>query len=140
MRVHWPLASFIGYFRRRSPITSSRTEAPLAQCDPRLIGDSQLGSWPIHTPFSTSAVTVHPTEQCVQTLLRTVAPDVRGPATAAFALRTLPTGSVPIAASAPPARPDRRRKVRRSRPSLCPDRATAIDPRRSVSKRCCVLL
>ena len=51
MRVHWPFTSFIGYFRRRSPLTSSRTEAPLAQCEPRLIGLSQLGSWPIHTPF-----------------------------------------------------------------------------------------
>ena len=50
-RVHWPLTSFIGYFRRRSPGTSSRTEAPLAQCEPRLIGESQLGSWPTHTPF-----------------------------------------------------------------------------------------
>ena len=38
MRVHWPFTSFIGYFRRRSPMTSSRTEAPLAQCEPRLIG------------------------------------------------------------------------------------------------------
>ena len=53
-------------------MTSSRTEAPLAQCEPRLIGISQLGSWPIHTPFATSAVTVQPTEQCVQTLLRMV--------------------------------------------------------------------
>src|SRR6478609_10035900 len=136
MRVHWPLASFIGYFRRRSLCTSSRTEAPLAQCDPRLIGDSQLGSWPIHTPFSTSAVTVHPTEQCVQTLLRTVAPDVRGPATAAFALRTPPTGSVLTAARAPPPRPDRSRKVRRSRPLVCPDKPPAIDPREADSERC----
>src|SRR5258705_13826204 len=94
---HSPLTSFIGYFSRRSLCTSSRTEAPLAQCEPRLIGESQLGSWPIHTPFSTSAVTVHPTEQCVQTLLRTVAPAVSGPAIAAFALRTPPTGRVPIA-------------------------------------------
>src|ERR1035437_10402844 len=72
MRVHWPFASFIGYFRRRSPMTNSRTEAPLAQCEPRLRGDSQLGSWPIHTPLETSAVTVHPTAQCVQMLLRMV--------------------------------------------------------------------
>src|SRR5258708_31541031 len=55
------LTSFIGYFRRRSPCTSSRTEAPLAQCEPRLIGESQPGSWPIHTPFATSATTVQPT-------------------------------------------------------------------------------
>src|ERR1700756_1414215 len=103
----------MGQRTRRSLCTSSRTEAPLAQCDPRLIGESQLGSWPIQTPFNTSAVTVHPTEQCVQMLLRTIVPDVRGPAAAAFALRTLPIGNVPNAASAPPATPDRRRNVRR---------------------------
>ena len=58
-------------------MTSSRTEAPLAQCEPRLIGLSQLGSWPTQTPFATSAVTVQPTAQCVQTLLRMVAPAVQ---------------------------------------------------------------
>src|SRR6478609_1698309 len=105
-RCHFPPVSFIGYLRRRSPETSSRTDAPLAQCEPRLIGESQLGSWPTHTPFRTSAVTVHPTEQCVQMLLRTLAPAVSGPAIAASARRTLPTGRVPSAASAPPARPD----------------------------------
>src|SRR5512136_1261992 len=96
MRVHWPFASFIGYFRRRSPITSSRTDAPLAQCEPRLIGESQLGSWPIQTPFDTSAVTVQPTEQCVQMLLRMVAPATLGPAASAFC--TLASGSAPIVA------------------------------------------
>ncbi len=69
MRCHWPPTSFIGNFRRRSPCTSSRTEAPLAQCVPRLIGDSHAGSWPTHTPFCTSATTVQPTEQCVQMFL-----------------------------------------------------------------------
>src|SRR6476646_12236833 len=73
-RCHFPPASFIGYLRRRSPETSSRTAAPFAQCEPRLIGESQLGSWPTQTPFTTSAVTVQPTEQCVQMLLRMVAP------------------------------------------------------------------
>src|SRR6476661_10902094 len=140
-RDHLPFVSFIGYFSRRSPETSSRTEAPFAQCEPRLIGDSQLGSWPTHTSFSTSAVTVHPTEQCVQMLLRTVAPAESGPAAPASALRTLPTGSVPSAARAPPARPDRRRNVRRSRPPVCPARASATDPRRSEPERwLCVLL
>src|SRR5262249_23061999 len=133
-----PLPVLMGYSKRRPPLTGSRTEAPLAQCDPRLIGESQLGSWPIHTPFNTSAVTVHPTEQCVQTLLRTVAPVVSGPAMAAFASRTLPIDRVPRAARAPPARPDRRRKVRRSRPSPCPDKPAAIDPREA--EPCCVLL
>src|SRR5690349_23298595 len=110
-RCHWPPESFIGYFRRRSPETSSRTEAPLAQCEPRLIGESQLGSWPIHTPFATSAVTVQPTEQWVQMLLRTVtcAPACGGGP--ALALRTAPSDSAPSPAR-PPARPERRKKLR----------------------------
>src|SRR5512144_428375 len=118
MRVHWPFTSFLGYFRRRSPLTSSRTEAPLAQCEPRLIGLSQLGSWPTHTPLTTSAVTVQPTEQCVQMLLRTVAPSVSGPAAAASALRTVVSGKAPSVARPPAARPERRRKARRSTPLL----------------------
>src|SRR6476661_2099638 len=113
-RVHSPLTSFIAYFRRRSPCTSSRTEAPLAQCEPRLIGLSQAGSWPTHTPFCTSAITVQPTEQCVQMffLISVGAPTILGPA---CALRTDPSGIKPSAAPAPAARPDRRRNVRRSR-------------------------
>src|SRR5215831_14175963 len=117
IRVHWPFTSFIGYFRRRSPLTSSRTEAPLAQCEPRLIGLSQLGSWPTQTPLTTLAVTVQPTEQCVQTLLRMVAPAVSGPAAAASALRTLDSGNAPTAARPPAAMPERRRKERRSSPA-----------------------
>ena len=46
----------------------SRTEAPLAQCAPRLSGESNTGSWRIQTPFSTIASTEQPTEQCVQTV------------------------------------------------------------------------
>jgi hypothetical protein len=38
----------------------------LAQCVPRFSGLAQDGSWPVHTPFCTSAVTVQPTEQWVQ--------------------------------------------------------------------------
>ncbi len=41
----------------------------MAQCVPRLIGESQAGSWPTHTPFCTSAITVQPTEQWVQMFL-----------------------------------------------------------------------
>src|SRR5690349_19583639 len=111
MRVHWPLTSFIGYFSRRSPITSSRTEAPLAQCDPRLIGDSQLGSWPIHTPFETSAVTVQPTAQCVQMLLWIVTSAPLAGGGPASALRTLVSGSAPSAARLPAATPERRRNT-----------------------------
>src|SRR5665811_998820 len=113
MRVHWPFTSFIGYFNRRSPITSSRTEAPLAQCEPRLIGDSQLGSWPIQTPFDTSAVTVQPTAQCVQMLLRIVTAAPAAGGGPACALRTPASGSAPRAASPVAARPERRRKERR---------------------------
>src|SRR6185369_15940037 len=115
MRVHWPLTSFIGYLRRRSLCTSSRTEAPLAQCEPRLIGLSQLGSCPIHTPLETSAVTVQPTAQCVQMFLWmvTAAPGAGGGP--AFALRTLASGNAPSVARPPAARPERRRKERRSR-------------------------
>src|SRR6187399_3703092 len=121
---HSPLTSFIGDFRRRSPCTSSRTEAPLAQCEPRLIGLSHAGSWPTQTPFCTSAITVQPTEQCVQMffLISVGAPTIFGPA---CALRTEPRGIRPIAAPAPAARPDRRRNVRRSR---TPDARPAATP------------
>ena len=64
---------------------------------------SQLGSWPTQTPLTTSAVTVQPTEQCVQMLLRMVAPEVQR------ARRALP----PCArwrAAAHRARRDRRRR------------------------------
>src|SRR5260370_32989811 len=113
-RCHSPLTSFIGYFRRRSPWTSSRTDAPLAQCEPRLIGLSQAGSWPTQTPFCTSAITVQPTEQCVQMffLMSVGAPTIFGPA---CALRTDPSGIRPNAAPAPAAGPERRRTERRSR-------------------------
>src|SRR5579864_236255 len=115
MRVHCPLASLSGYLSRRSLCTSSRTEAPLAQCEPRLNGLSQLGSWPIHTPFETSAVTVQPTEQWVQMLLRTVTCAPAAGGGPASALRTEPSESAPSVARLPAARPERRRKVRRSR-------------------------
>src|SRR5437762_9110591 len=87
------------------------------------MGLSQLGSWPIHTPLETSAVTVQPTAQCVQTFLRmsTAAPGAAGGP--ASALRTLVNGKVPIAARPPATRPERRRKVRRSNPLLEPPAA-----------------
>src|SRR5712671_2371704 len=142
-RVHSPLTSFIGYFSRRSPCTSSRTDAPLAQCEPRLIGLSQAGSWPTQTPFWTSAITVQPTEQCVQMffLISVGAPAISGPA---CALRTKPSGSRPNAAPAPAARPDRRRKVRRSstpeaRPAAIPcKRALPADPSLRLINMCVV--
>src|SRR5216684_527580 len=140
---HSPLTSFIGYFRRRSPCTSSRTEAPLAQCEPRLIGLSQAGSWPTQTPFWTSAITVQPTEQCVQMffLMSVGAPTIFGPA---CALRTDPSGIKPNAAPAPAAKPERRRNVRRSRtpearPAAIPcKRARPADPSLRFINMCVV--
>ena len=46
----------------------SRTLAPLAQCAPRLIGESNTGSWRTHTPSVTTASIAQPTEQWVQTV------------------------------------------------------------------------
>src|ERR1041385_9101129 len=111
MRVHSPPTSFIGYFSRRSLCTSSRTEAPLAQCEPRLIGLSQLGSWPIQITFATSAVTVQPTEQCVQIFLRMVTATPGAAGGPALASLRLTSGIAPIVASPPATRPDRRRNV-----------------------------
>src|ERR1700689_5317750 len=102
MRLHWPFVIFIGYLSRRSPETSSRTDAPLAQCEPRFIGLSQLGSCPIQTPLATSAVTVQPTEQWVQTLFLMTTPLPAGGGGPACACCTEPRGSVPKAARPPP--------------------------------------
>src|SRR3954468_17416777 len=46
MRCHLPPTSFIGYFSRWEScvMPCSRIEAPFAQCDPRLIGESKTGS------------------------------------------------------------------------------------------------
>src|SRR3954463_10026470 len=67
---HLPPSSFIGVLRRcESWVTPcSRIDAPLAQCAPRLIGESNTGSWRTQTPFSTTASIAQPTEQCVQTV------------------------------------------------------------------------
>ena len=65
-----PPSSFIGYLRRCEScvMPCSRIEAPLAQCAPRLIGESNTGSWRTQTPFCTTASMAQPTEQCVQTV------------------------------------------------------------------------
>src|SRR5262245_24598978 len=70
IRCHLPPTSFIGYLRRCESwvMPCSRIEAPLEQCEPRLIGESNTGSWRIQTPFCTTASTEQPTEQCVQTV------------------------------------------------------------------------
>src|SRR4029079_10100495 len=114
---HSPLTSFIGYFSRRSPCTTSRAAAPLAQCAPRLIGESQDGCWPIHTPLATSAVTVQAHEQNVQTFLRMVTAAPAAAGGPACALRTLVRGNSPSEARLPATKPERRRKARRSRPA-----------------------
>ena len=58
-------------------------------------------------------MTVQPTEQCVQTDLTRVAPEVSGPATAASAFLTAP-GIMLANATPPVSRPDRAKNVRRS--------------------------
>src|SRR5262245_33396106 len=114
MRVHLPATSFIGYFKRRSPWACSRAAAPLAQCAPKLKGLSQPGSWPIQTPFCTSAMMVQPTEQCVHTdfLISILPPPAVGAAASAFCTR--PVASAEAAARPPMARPELRKNVRRS--------------------------
>ena len=78
------------------------------------------------------AMTVQPTEQCVQTFLRTVTAAPGGGGGPASALRTVPSGKVPSAASPPAASPERRRKLRRSTPSLaCAGSMLASVPRRA---------
>src|SRR3972149_11303564 len=110
---HLPPTSFIGYLRRCSPCPCSRIDAPFAQCAPRLSGESNTGSWRIHTPFCTTASIAQPTEQCVQIVrLTSILPP---PAcTAAPALPIIENGSWLAAAPAPTARPERLREVRRS--------------------------
>src|SRR2546425_7113845 len=85
--------SFIGYLSRCecSVMPCSRTDAPLAQCAPRLRGESNTGSCRIHTPFSTTASTEQPTEQWVHTVRLTSTLLAASPA--ASALPITPYGS-----------------------------------------------
>jgi hypothetical protein len=113
MRCHLPLTSFIGVLSRCecSTMPCSRTDAPFAQCAPRLSGDSNTGSWRVHTPFSTVASMLHPTEQCVHTVrfFSTLTPSF-----CACAGAMAPYGSWLANAPAPAAIPERLRNVRRS--------------------------
>src|SRR5690606_33687710 len=85
---------------------------PLAQWVPRLIGLSQVGSWPTQTPFSTSAVTVQPTEQWVHIFFFfTMLGPVEGIASARLTIAGL---SAETAARPPAASPEALRKLRRS--------------------------
>src|SRR5262249_1981754 len=124
---------------RLSSTPPSRPAAPFAQCEPRLIGLAKAGSCPIHTPLATWAMTVQPTEQCVQTFLRTVTAAPGGGGGPACALRTAPTDRVPTAARPPARRPDRRRKLRRSRsPRAWAGSAAPVVLRRT--SRCALLI
>src|ERR1700730_1886678 len=110
---HLPLTSFIGDFSRceSSCIPCSRTDAPLAQCAPRLSGESNTGSCRIQTPFWTTASTEQPTEQWVHTVrLVTVSPASPFPS----ALPTRLNGSWLANAPAPATRPERSKTARRS--------------------------
>ena len=130
MRVHFPSTFFIGYLSRLSPCPCSRTDAPFAQCAPRLSGESKSGSCPVHTPFCTSAMTPQPTEQCVHTeRLRVTSPSAASP-DAASARRIMRIDNVVATAAPPAAMPVPRRKVRRStvRPSSAPPLFCAFAP------------
>jgi hypothetical protein len=113
-RWYLPFTSFIGYFSRCecSVMPCSRTDAPFAQCAPRLSGESNTGSWPTHTPFCTTASMAQPTEQCVHTERLTSILPADG--SAASALPIMLNGNWLANAPAPAATPERFRKVRRS--------------------------
>ena len=102
----------------------------MAQWAPRLNGLSQPGSCPIQTPLLTSATTVQPTEQWVQTdFTVSTAPEMD---CCALACVTDPAVAL-IAASPPMARPEPRRKARRSTedPAIS-DRMPLRDARRAT--------
>src|SRR3972149_7018374 len=114
MRFHLPPSSFTGYLRRCEScvMPCSRTAAPLAQCAPRLIGESNTGSWRTHTPFTTTASIAQPTEQFVHPVrLTSVLPAALS---CASALPIMLNGNCEAAAPAPSVTPERLRKVRRS--------------------------
>src|SRR5882672_2816210 len=113
-RWYLPFTSFIGYFRRCecSVMPCSRTDAPLAQCAPRLSGESNTGSCLTQTPFWTTASTAQPTEQCVHTeRFPSVLP---AESSAASALPIMLKGNWAGKAPAPTATPERLRNARRS--------------------------
>src|SRR6185503_2286455 len=106
---------FIGYLRRCefSVIPCSRMLAPLAQCAPMLMGESNTGSWRTHTPSVTTASMAQPTEQCVHTVRRTTVLPVFA-ASAAVADPIMPSGSWLAKAAAPAVMPVPLRNARRS--------------------------
>jgi hypothetical protein len=92
--------------------------APLAQWAPRLMGESNTGSWRTHTPFSTMASVAQPTEQWVQTVRLTSilpVPSMEPPASGLglFDQRQLRGGQ-----PTPTPRPERRRNGGQRRRSM----------------------
>src|ERR1700681_1039244 len=89
---HLPLTSLTGVLSRIefSCIPWSRTDAPFAQCAPRLSGESNTGSCRVQTPFSTVASTEQPTEQWVHTVRFTSTFEIASPSFAASALPIAP--------------------------------------------------
>jgi hypothetical protein len=116
MRWYLPFTSFIGYFRRCefSVMPCSRTEAPFAQWEPRLSGESNTGSWRTQTPFCTTASIAQPTEQCVQTVRFTSSLPAATCFSCACALPIMLNGNWDANAPVPTATPERLRNVRRS--------------------------
>src|SRR6188768_2324326 len=104
--------SFIGVLSRYSPWPCSRSAAPLAQCAPRLSGESNTGSWRIQTPFSTTASTAQPTEQCEHTVRRTTS-DFSAVAAGSAASAFFTSVSCDVARPTPTPSPERRRNARR---------------------------
>src|SRR5690606_2532932 len=147
MRCHLPPTSFTGYLSRCEScvMPCSRIEAPLAQCEPRLIGESNTGSWRTHTPFSTTASMAQPTEQCVQTVRLTST--FLSPEAWALASWTMLNGSWEATAPAPMVTPERFRNVRRSivfastpdNPRARRDCGAAAAPAFLVSSMACLL-
>ena len=90
----------------------SRTDAPFAQCAPRLSGESNTGSCRTHTPFCTTASIAQPTEQCVHTVRFTsTLPLVDSLLVGASALPIMLNGSWLANAPAPTATPERLRNA-----------------------------
>jgi hypothetical protein len=84
----------------------------LAQCAPRLSGESNTGSCRIQTPFCTTASIAQPTEQCVQTVRFTSILPVSS--LFASASPIMLKGSCAATAPAPTVMPERFRNARRS--------------------------
>ena len=114
MRWYLPSTNFMGWRKRNSPWPCSRNAAPLAQWAPKLMGESNTGSWRTQTPFSTTASTAQPTEQWVHTVrLTSILPDpspLLGPAAWDFFTKVSWLAAKPT----PTPKPERRKKARRS--------------------------